>query len=201
MLPSLKGTALLAQVVYLPGQSKKKKAMQAMLAMAWVLRSEDVVAMSMAVWRILSAIGRMQFGAGSAVVKPQRRWLRQKSMVPRVLRHGSRAPSRANIWPTEWRAFSTIQDWTGWLQGSRLVVDSKDTKEVGGVDGVIHEVGVPVDAVAENVQSIQCQLAVRTQGGMIPVWVTAAAVWRSEWKLFHWVGSRVSSHVSVDRRG
>jgi len=56
MSPSLKGAALLARVVYSPGQSKKKKVMQAMLAVAWVPGSEDVVVMSMAVRRIFSGV-------------------------------------------------------------------------------------------------------------------------------------------------
>jgi len=120
MSPSLKGATLLARAVYSPGWSKKKKAMQAMLAVAWVPRLEDVVAMSMAVQRIFSGIGRTWFGAGSAVVNPQRRQLRRKSMVPSMLRRGSRAPNRANVWPTKQRAFSTVQDWTSWPWGASM---------------------------------------------------------------------------------
>jgi len=116
----LKGAALLARVVYSLGQSKKKKAMQAMSAVAWAPGSEDVVALSMAVWRIFNGIGWTRFGAGSAAVKPRRRQLRQKSMVPSMLRCGSGAPSRANVWPTEQRAFSTVQDWTSWPRGASV---------------------------------------------------------------------------------
>jgi len=99
---------LLGSVVYSPGQRRKKKAMHAMLAMVRAPAVSDVAAMSMVVCRIFSGMGRMQFGAGLVAWKPQRRWERRKSMVPRMVSHGSGVPSRASIWPTKWRALSTV---------------------------------------------------------------------------------------------
>jgi len=70
----------------LPRQRRKKKAMQAMLAVASVPRTVDVAAMFMVVMRILRGMGQMQFGAGLEAWKSQRSQLRQKSMVPSTLR-------------------------------------------------------------------------------------------------------------------
>jgi len=106
MLPSVNGASLLAWVVYLPRHRRKKKAMQAMSVLASAPGYMDVVAMSMVVRRILRGVGWMQLGAGSGA----RKQLRQKSMVPSTLSQGCGVPSRANVWPTEWSAFSTVQD-------------------------------------------------------------------------------------------
>jgi len=54
--------ALLVQAVYLPGQSRKKKAMHAMSAVAKAPGSVDVAAMSMVVRRILRGIGHTWLG-------------------------------------------------------------------------------------------------------------------------------------------
>jgi len=80
-------------------------------------RAGDVDAISSVVWRIQSGMGWAWLGAGLVAWKPWRSCMRWKLMVPSWLGHGSEVPSRASIWPTGQRAFSTIQDWTGWPQG------------------------------------------------------------------------------------
>jgi len=67
---SVNGVALLARVVYLLGCSRKKKAMQAMSAVARAPGSMDVAAMSMVVRRILRGMGWTWFRAGSEAWKP-----------------------------------------------------------------------------------------------------------------------------------
>jgi len=94
--------------------------MQAMSAIAMALDVDDIAAMSMVVHRIFREIGQTWLGAGSMAWKPWRRCASQKSVAPRAVSLGSRVPSRASIWPTKWRAFSTMQDWTSWPWGTML---------------------------------------------------------------------------------
>jgi len=122
MSARVNGTLLWGLAVYLPRQRRKKKAMHAMLAVARAPGVGEVAAMSMVVHSIFSGIGWTQFGAGSTTWKLQRRHSRQKSVAPRAVSRGSRVPSRASIWPTKWRTFSTVQDWTSQPQGAMLLV-------------------------------------------------------------------------------
>jgi len=104
----MNAAVLLGLAIYSPGQRRKKKVMHAMLAVARALAIGDVAAMSMVMCRIFRGMERMQLGAGLVAWKPQSRQDRQKSVVPRMVSQGSRVPSKASVWPTKWRAFSTV---------------------------------------------------------------------------------------------
>ncbi len=116
----MNGAVLWGLAMYSPGQSRKKKAMHAMSAVARAPGVDDITAMSMAVRRIFRGIGRTQLGAGSVAWKPWRSRASRKSVAPRAVSLGSGVPSRASVWPTERRAFSTVRDWTSWLRGAML---------------------------------------------------------------------------------